>query len=339
VYSNFYGLAERPFNTTPDPRFLFLAPSHREALAQLIYGVREGTAFVVLTGEVGTGKTTLLQALLQRLDPQVAVAMIVSPILDFDGLLDLILEDLGIELDGRTTAQRLVALRRFLLERAAAGQRTLIIIDEAQHLQPTAIEQIRLLSNYESPSRKLLQIILAGQPELSVKLDHPQLRQVKQRVGLRCAITPLTRQETREYIAMRLRIAKAPNPRLFTERAVERVFRFSRGIPRLINILCEHSLLIGYADQIRLIDHRIVAEAIRTIEAQERRRGADRTAWWRLSPTGRRLIAGAGAAVLAGTVGGAAWYTGGTAALGELMSAYGARVTGVLSGVEALLRP
>ena len=192
MYLDFYGLSEKPFNTTPDPRFLFLTPSHREALAQLTYGVREGTGLVVLTGEVGTGKTTLLQALMQRLDPQVAVATIVSPMLEFDGLLELILEDFGIDKREETTAQRLVALRRFLVERAAAGHRTVVIIDEAQHLQPATLEQIRLLSNYESPSRKLLQIILAGQPELGAKLDLPQLRQVKQRIGLRCTISPLT---------------------------------------------------------------------------------------------------------------------------------------------------
>src|SRR5262245_5200696 len=246
VYLEFYNLEESPFSTTPNPRFLFLTPSHREALAQLTYGVREGTGFTVLTGEVGTGKTTLIQTLLQQLDPELPVALLVSPMLDFHGLLELILDDLGIEKVGATTAQRLVALRRFLLERAAAGLRSLVIIDEAQHLTPSTLEQIRLLSNYESPSGKLLQIILAGQPELNARLQLPELRQVKQRIALRSTIRPLTAQETHSYIVTRLRIAKAANPRLFTDRAVSVISRYARGIPRLINIVCEHSLLIGY---------------------------------------------------------------------------------------------
>ena len=339
MYLDFYGLREKPFNTTPDPRFLFLTPSHREALAQLMYGVQEGTGFAILTGEVGTGKTTLLHTLLQRMDPQIAVAMIVNPMLGFDGLLELILEDLGVGTGGDTTARRLVALHRFLLERAAAGHRTVLIIDEAQHLDPTTLEQIRLLSNYESPSRKLLQIILAGQPELEAKLALPQLRQLKQRIGLRCAIQPLMPRETRDYITARLRIAKAANPRLFTERAVDRISTYARGIPRLVNIACEHSLLIGYADQIRQIDHRVVKEAVRTIEARESSAGRRRTGWWKPHPGRWRWILGAGVAVVAGTVGGAVWYTGGTSVVGEVMSTYGTRVGDVFDGVQTLLRP
>ena len=228
-----------------------------------------------------------------------------------------------------------MALHRFLLERVAAGQRTLVIIDEAQHLEPATLEQIRLLSNYESPSRKLLQIILAGQPELEHKLALPQLRQLKQRIGLRCMIQPLTSRETRDYITARLRIAKAPNPRLFTDRALGRMSKYSRGIPRLINIVCEHSLLIGYADQIRRIDHRVVTEAIRTIEAQEHwavdgeRRGG--------GPARRAAVASRGGRCGRGRHGrGRHLVHGGASALGDVISTYGARV---LYGVEALLRP
>ena len=336
MYLDFYGLREKPFNTTPDPRFLFLTPSHREALAQLMYGVQEGTGFAVLTGEIGTGKTTLLQTLLQRMDPQTAVAMIVNPMLGFDGVLELILEDLGVGKGGDTTAQRLVTLHRHLLERVAAGQRTVVIIDEAQHLEPATLEQIRLLSNYESPSRKLLQIILAGQPELEDKLALPQLRQLRQRIGLRCVIEPLTSRETRDYVTARLRVAKAANPRLFTDRALDRISKYSRGIPRLINIVCEHSLLIGYADQIRQIDHGVVKEAIRTIEAHEHSGTRWRTRWWKLHLAGRRWLLGAGVAAVASTVGGVVWYTRGASALGDVVSTYGARV---LYGVEAILRP
>jgi type II secretory pathway predicted ATPase ExeA len=293
VYLDFYGLREKPFNTTPNPRFLFLTPSHREALAQLMYGVQEGTGFAVLTGEIGTGKTTLLQALLQRMDPQTGVAMIVNPMLGFDGVLELILEDLGVGKGGDTTAQRLVSLHRHLLERVAAGQRTVVIIDEAQHLEPATLEQIRLLSNYESPSQKLLQIILAGQPELEDKLALPQLRQLRQRIGLRCVIQPLTPRETRDYVT-------------------------------------------GYADQIRQIDHRVVKEAIRTIEAHEHSAARWRMRRWKPYLAGQRWLLGAGVAAVVSTVGGAVWYTRGASAVGDVVSTYGARV---LSGVEALLRP
>ena len=336
MYLDFYGLREKPFNTTPDPRFLFLTPSHREAL---------GPADVRRPGRHGLCRPDRRGR--NRQDDVAADALAAhgsadrggddrEPDAGFDGVLELILEDLGIGKDGDTTAQRLVALHRHLLERAAAGQRTVVIIDEAQHLEPATLEQIRLLSNYESPSRKLLQIILAGQPELEDKLALPQLRQLRQRIGLRCVIEPLTSRETRDYVTARLRVAKAANPRLFTDRALDRISKYSRGIPRLINIVCEHSLLIGYADQIRQIDHGVVKEAIRTIEAHEHSGTRWRTRWWKLHLAGRRWLLGAGVAAVASTVGGAVWYTRGASALGDVVSTYGARV---LYGVEAILRP
>jgi type II secretory pathway predicted ATPase ExeA len=265
--------------------------------------------------------------------------MIVNPSVDFDGLLELILDDFGIGKEANTTAQRMVALNRFLLEQAASGRQTLLVIDEAQQLEPTTLERIRLISNYESPTRKLLQIILAGQPELVAKLNLPQLRQLKQRIGLWCEIRPLTPKEVREYVSARLRVAKAVNPRLFTERALDRIAAHSDGIPRLVNILCEHCLLIGYADQIRQIDHRLVKEAIVAMKAAGMADGPRSKRWWRPHPARWRWILGAGLAAVAGTLGGAVWYTGGTAVLGGAMSAYGATVSGVLGGVEALLRP
>jgi general secretion pathway protein A len=339
MYLEFYGLKEKPFSTTPDPRFLLLTPTHREALAQLVYGVREGTGFAVLIGEVGTGKTTLLRTLLQRIDPEIAVAFVVNPTLGFDGLLEYILEDLGIGKGGDTPAQRLMSLQRFLVSRAAAGHRTLIVIDEAQHLDPAMLEHLRLLSNFESASQKLLQIVLAGQPELGTNLALPQLRQLKQRIGLRCAVRPLAPGETADYIRTRLRIAGAPNTRLFTDGAVARVSRYSRGVPRMINIVCEHSLLIGYADQVRRIDDRVVAEAIRTIEAGDAGVTGSKWAEWMLSGARRTWMVGAAAAAVVGTVGVALWYAGGPAALGGAMSTYGARVTDVIQEIGALVRP
>jgi general secretion pathway protein A len=335
VYLSFYGLAEKPFNTTPDPRFLFLTPSHREALSQLVYGAREGTGVIVLTGEVGTGKTTLLRTLLDRLDRTVAVAFVVTPMLGFEGLLEYILEDLGVEAAGPSPAQRLIALHGFLVQRARTGQRTLVIIDEAQHLAPTTLEQIRLLSNFETGSEKLLQIVLAGQPELMAKLALPELRQLKQRVGLCCRIRPLTAPETAHYVRTRLRVAGAPNPRLFTERALARVHRYAGGIPRTINLLCEHSLLIGYADQVRRIDRGVVAEARRALRADEGA-GAERGAALRQWTVGRwRWLLGAGA-VAAGAAGSVLWYRDAAAVLGGTVFAYGAKVTQLFGGVEAL---
>src|SRR5262245_15655615 len=266
MYLNFYGLTEKPFNATPDPRFLYMSPAHREALAQLLYGVQERKGFIVLTGAVGTGKTTLLHALSQRLNGQSAVAFVVNSTLSFDELLEYILEDLGVTKASESRAQRLIALNSYLIERERAGQNTVLIIDEAQNLETATLEQIRLLSNFETSTSKLLQILLVGQPELKTKLALPELHQLKQRVGVRCQIPPLTIEETRAYIRTRLRIAGARDLGLFTEPAIDRLWAYSGGIPRLINTVCDHSLLFGYADQKRRIDQRVVNRAIEYLE-------------------------------------------------------------------------
>jgi general secretion pathway protein A len=266
----FYGFLSKPFETTPDPRFLYLAPGHREALAQLTYGLQEGKGFILLTGEVGTGKTTLLQALFKRLDAKTAVAFVFNTTLPFDQILEYVLEDLGIPRPGDSQAQRLFALNTFLTERCRAGLRTVLVVDEAQNLSPETLEQIRLLSNFETPTEKLLQIVLVGQPELRAKLDLPDLRQLKQRIGLRYHIPPLTAKETRDYIRTRLRIAGG-DIGLFTEAALARIATHTQGIPRRVNILCDHCLLIGYADQQRRIDRDIVQEAIEYLDDGPRR--------------------------------------------------------------------
>jgi general secretion pathway protein A len=223
VYLEFYGLAEPPFNPTPDPKFLYLTAGHREALAQLLYGVQERRGFLVLTGEVGTGKTTLLQALLERLDGSTAVAYIYNSTLPFDEMLEYMLADFGVRGPGTSKAQRLFALNDFLIERQRAGHNTVLVVDEAHNLDAPTLEQIRLLSNFESPTRKLLQILLVGQPELKVRLDLPELRQLKQRIGLRCAIPPQTAAETRDLIRARLRTAGAHSLQVFTEGAMRRI--------------------------------------------------------------------------------------------------------------------
>jgi general secretion pathway protein A len=309
MYLDFYGLRERPFNATPDPRFLHLTPGHREALAQLLYGVGENRGFIVLTGEVGTGKTTLLHTLLQRLEGRVAVSFIPNCTLPFDGLLEYMLEDFGIAKPGRSQAERLFALNLFLIERWRAGQGTLLILDEAQNLTVETLEQVRLLSNFETPTAKLLQILLVGQPELRARLQLPALRQLRQRISLRCAIRPLTETETREYILARLRVADAPDPGLFTDRAVQRIARYARGIPRVVNMVCDHALLFGYTAQRRIIDRDLVAEAITYLEEGERVERSLAPAR-RFSPTLRWVVGGLGAmaAGVAGLVAVDPWW-------------------------------
>ncbi len=266
MYLSFYGLKEKPFNATPDPRFIYMSPAHREALAQLVYATRERKGFSVLTGRIGTGKTTLLHALRQRLDAQTAVAFVVNSSLDFDGILECILDDFGIAKGMESRSQRLLALKSFLLERERMGQATILMLDEAHNLDPQTLEQIRLLSNFETPNTKLLQIVLVGQPELRAVLQSPTLQQLKQRIELRCQIPPLARDEAREYIRTRLRVAGAPDLGVFTDAAVERITEYSEGIPRLISLVCDHSLLFGYADQKRRIDRPTVNQAIDYLE-------------------------------------------------------------------------
>jgi len=269
MYLDFYGLREKPFNATPDPRFLYLTPGHREALSQLVYGVQEHKGFIVLTGEVGTGKTTLLRTLLTRLDGSTAVAFVFNSTLPFDELVEYILHDFGIAKAGESRVQRLVTLNNFLIERRRCGQNTVVIFDEAQNLEAATLEQIRLLSNFETPTDKLLQILLVGQPELRAKLLLPKLRQLKQRIALRCVIPPLRPEEAQDYIKRRLRIAGGRDLNLFADRAIRQIAEYAGGIPRVINIVCDHCLLIGYADQTRRIDGDIVRRAIKYLEEGE----------------------------------------------------------------------
>lgn len=266
MYEHFYGLNEKPFNGTPDPRFLYMTGSHREALAQLVYGVEEQKGFLVLTGEVGTGKTTLLHALLQRLDDSTAVAFIYNSTLTFDEILEYMLKDFGVAAVSESRVQRLMLLNSFLIERRRAGLNTVVIFDEAQNLEAPILEQVRLLSNFETSTDKLLQILLVGQPELKTRLQLPQLRQLKQRIALRCAIQPLTDEETKDYVFNRLRVAGATDLRIFEERAIRRLTEYSRGIPRVINMICDHCLVTGYALRRRRIGPDIVDMAIEYLE-------------------------------------------------------------------------
>jgi type II secretory pathway predicted ATPase ExeA len=295
MYLTFYGLNEKPFASTPDPRFLYFTPGHREALAHLTYAVQDNTGFLVLTGEVGTGKTSLLKALLKQLDGSAAVAFIVNSALSFDGLLEYMLEEFGIPTPGASRAQRLVALQRFLIERTGAGQNVALILDEAQHLDPDTLEQIRLLSNFETPTQKHLQILLVGQPELRAKLALPELRQLQQRITLRAVIPSLSSQEIGQYIRWRLQTAGARDLDLFTKRAIGRIAAYAGGIPRIVNMVCEHSLLIGYAHQRRRLGEHVAERAIRYLEdgaePRKARNGVNGRRWL---PRRRRARDGSG---------------------------------------------
>ena len=310
IYLDFYGLDREPFGVTPDPDFLFMTPGHREALAQLLYAIHERKGFILLTAEVGMGKTTLLHALRHELDSTTALAYVSNSLLPFQGILEYMLEEFEIEKPGESHAQRLVALQTFLLERHRAGQNTVLILDEAQNLYPQTLEQIRLLSNFETTKEKILQIVLVGQPELQARLELPELRQLKQRIGMLCAIPPMTPAGTRNYVRTRLRMAGVSDAGLFTDDALTRIANFAGGIPRVVNTVCDHCLIIGYADQTRRIDPAIVEQAISYLAAGARpqvrrrrppasvRRVRARTAA-RISPLRWGLI-GTSAAIVAG---------------------------------------
>lgn len=259
MYLSFFGLSEYPFSLSPDPRFLFLGASHREALAQFL----ERKGIVVLTGEAGTGKTTLLLALRERLDADTAVSYVFNTTLPFDGIVEYLLEDLGIAKPEESPARRLAALNNFLSERERAGQSTTLIVDEAQSLDVPVLAQLGMLSNLETATAsKRLQILLVGPPELEAKLDHPDVQHLKQLIGPRCRIQPLDAHEVHDYIRNRLRVAGAPDTGLFSERAIERITQYSGGIPRVINILGDHCLLFAYADHKRRVDRHVVNRAI-----------------------------------------------------------------------------
>lgn len=266
MYTKFYGLREKPFEITPDPGFLYLSENHKEALAHLIYAVRERKGFTVITGEVGTGKTTLIQTLLSRLDGNIRTAYIFNPKLGPTDFLHYICEDLGMKEKKRTKGQYLAHLHNFLLSCYSLNENVVLIIDEAQNLDPELLEEVRLLTNLETPKSKILQVILMGQPELNNILNRPQFRQLKQRVSLRYHIQPFSKEETKEYIKKRLKRAGAVDPDIFTPKAVDKIYRYSNGIPRLINIVCDNALLTGYATDQKVIGDRIIRDVANNLE-------------------------------------------------------------------------
>ena len=265
MYSNFFGFKERPFKLLPDPTYLFLSKSHEEALAHLKYAVEHGDGFVEITGEVGTGKTTLCRVFLDRLSDDTEAAYIFNPRLDEVQLLKAINDELHIASSGKNAKELVDALNAFLMQMKAANKNVIVIIDEAQNLSIDVLEQLRLLSNLETTRSKLIQIILVGQPELAEMLDSHELRQLGQRVTLSCYLAPLTFNETSAYIEHRLQIALTKPGRLFSKSALKEIYKYASGIPRLINIICDRSLLIAYSRNRKKISGNMVRMAIREL--------------------------------------------------------------------------
>ena len=262
MYSNFFGFKERPFKLLPDPTYLFLSKSHEEALAHLNYAVAHGDGFVEITGEVGTGKTTLCRVFLDRLSDDTEAAYIFNPRLDEVQLLKAINDELHIPSTADNAKELVDALNAFLMQEKADNKNVIVIIDEAQNLSVGVLEQLRLLSNLETTRSKLIQIILVGQPELAEMLDSHELRQLGQRVTLSCYLAPLSYKETAAYIEHRLQIALTKPGRLFSKSALKEIYKYASGIPRRINIICDRSLLIAYSRNRKRVSGNIVRMAI-----------------------------------------------------------------------------
>ena len=266
MYLEFYGLTQAPFDITPNPRFLFHSAKHREAFNHLLYGIRERKGFIQLTGEVGAGKTTLCRALLEQLDGRYSTALILNPVLNADELMKAIAVEFGLNVKGSDRMETIATISDFLLQQVLNGKETVLIIDEAQNLTEDLLEQVRLLSNIETDDRKLLQIILMGQPELLDRLNDPRLRQLRQRITVRYHLNPLKLGEMGQYIQHRLSLAGANGIPVFTRPALWRIFNYSEGVPRLINALCDKALLAGFVAQSKRITFRMVGRAIRELE-------------------------------------------------------------------------
>ncbi|MEE3239625.1 MAG: AAA family ATPase [Pseudomonadota bacterium] len=265
MYQDFFGLHEKPFSIAPDPRYLYMTEQHREALAHLLFGVGDEGGFILLTGEVGTGKTTICRSLLNRLPDNTDVAFIVNPRLSVDELLQSICDDLSIVYPGNASIKDLVdALNQFLLNAYASGRNTILIIDEAQNLADEVLEQLRLLTNLETNEKKLLQLILLGQPELNEKLAQTSLRQLAQRVTARFHLKPLSELETIAYIQHRLYVA-GYRGELFSKSALKCIHSESAGVPRLVNVICDRAMLGAYAESQSLIEFPIVLEACKEV--------------------------------------------------------------------------
>ncbi|WP_115717638.1 ExeA family protein [Gallaecimonas mangrovi] len=293
MYESFFGLVENPFSIAPNPHFLYMSERHREALAHLKFGLRDTGGFVLLTGEVGTGKTTVSRRLLKELPDDTDLAFVLNPMLTESELLATLCDELKISYPQNPTLKQLTdAIRQFLLENFERGRQTVLMVDEAQHLQVSVLEQLRLLTNLETDTQKLLKIILIGQPELNYLLRRQELRQLSQRITARYHLLPLGRKDCAQYVLHRLRIAGREKP-LFTGAAIKRLHQHSGGIPRLINLLCDRALMGAYGNQQQKVDANIMNQAAREVVGKEQAAKPRRLpSWW---PWAFVALAGAGA--------------------------------------------
>lgn len=263
MYSDFFGFKEKPFTLTPNPQFVFLSRSHSEVFAQLQYGIDSHAGFVAMTGEVGTGKTTLLRTLLSLLDSgRYRSALIFNSALSADQLLANVCREFGLEAAEQGRLGLLEALNRFLVDQHASGQTVVLVVDEAQNLAPDVLEQVRMISNMETDQDKLIQIVLAGQPELDALLARQDLRQLNQRITVRCRLNPMGYRDAAEYVNHRLQVAGCRIPGLFSRGALRRIYRYSGGIPRLINVACEQALVMAWTRESPLVTGRIVSRML-----------------------------------------------------------------------------
>ncbi|MEJ5376807.1 MAG: AAA family ATPase [bacterium] len=328
MYESFFGLEKKPFEITPDPAFMYASQQHKEALASLIYGVKEKKGLMVLTGEVGTGKTLLVRCLLQMLDPGTKTGYIINPRLSLMEFFQSVAHEFGLGGDFSTKAAFLERMNHFLLETAARGDRAVLIVDEAQNLGLPILEEIRLLMNLETSKQKLLQVILAGQPELHKIIEFSCMRQFKQRISLRAHLNPLSKKETALYIRRRLEVAGLSQGEIFDARSVALIHKYSSGIPRLINVVCDNSMLTAYALGKKRVSPAVVREVIGDLEGKGLKR-ADDLVWprderdllqeWAMPRNSKRSspgrwvwVAGAVVVALAGALaalgGGSQWF-------------------------------
>jgi len=263
MYEKFYGFSEKPFNTTPDSKFFFPSNKHTEALSSLLYAINERKGFVVLTGEIGAGKTTVCRALLNNLQLDTKVAIITNTHLTCKDLIAQILEEFEIEHNGGTKQKLLSRLNNYLISQLAANINVVLIIDEAQNLTSTVLEEVRMLSNLETEKEKLIQIILIGQPQLKAKLQNARLEQFKQRIALHYHLSSLTKNEARDYITHRLKLVSSNGVDIFTPEALDLIYEHAGGVPRLINLVCDSALLSGYISETNKINEQIISEVIK----------------------------------------------------------------------------
>lgn len=260
MYTDYFGFREKPFSITPDPRFFYTNPRYQEAYASLLYGIHERRGFIVLTGEIGTGKTTLLRRLMENMEPHIRFVFFYNTTLTFEEILDFICQELGLPIKEAARLHKIQVLNQFLLDQLARGNIVVLLIDEAQNLGEEVLENIRLLSNLETSTEKLVQIVMVGQPELETKLNQYELRQLKQRIAIQCRLERLDDEEVGPFIHYRLNAVGYKRQQLFAPDAIQEIAYYSKGFPRLINILCDNALLIAYATSQKRITTDIVRE-------------------------------------------------------------------------------